>query len=307
VMSITSAGTGIGTTTPTQQLHVVGKLYSDTQVLGSSNDSSNIPAFSFAEDSNTGIFHKANKTVGLVANAVEVGSYNVSGLTINSNISALSNVSASGNVLAALRAQSSGLQINRKGAVSPAVTTSYQFYGYNNASYGVNIDIGSNTPSASNSLRITWSNTTEIMRVTGDGCVGINVNNPSYELHVGGTIFATGDIAAFSDKRVKSNIEVIENPLTKIQQLTGYTFDMLDSNTSLKTKITPKYTGLIAQEVEKVIPEVIHRDDNGHLSVAYGNLAGLFVESIKELVTENEVLRREIADIKKLLFLQCSK
>jgi hypothetical protein len=299
VMSITSVGTGIGTTAPQQQLHVVGKMYADTQVLSTSNSSLTTPSFAFQQDSNTGIYYKASKTVGLVANGSEVGSYSVSGLTINSNISALSNVSASGNVLAALRAQSSGLQINRKGAVSPAVTTSYQFYGYNNASYGINIDIGSNSPASSNSLRITWSNNTEVMRVQGNGYVGINVNNPSYELHVGGTIFATGDIAAFSDKRVKQNIEIIDDPLAKVQCMSGYTFDMLETKNSLsKSKLIPKYTGLLAQEVQEVLPEVIHKDENGYLSVAYGNLAGLFVECIKELTKEKNTLKEELAVIK---------
>ena len=144
-----------------------------------------------------------------------------------------------------------------------------------------------------------------IMSITSPG-VGIFTSNPSYPLHVVGAIYASGDITAFSDARVKSNLQVIQSPLEKISHLTGYTYDMIDVQSS-KTKISPKYTGIIAQELEKVLPEAIHKDDKGYMSIAYGNMAGLFVESIKALDEKNNILAQENQDLKAQLQTLASK
>ena len=60
----------------------------------------------------------------------------------------------------------------------------------------------------------------------------------------------------------------------------------------------PRQTGVIAQEVEKVLPEVISEDNNGIKSVAYGNMISLLIEAIKELKEENKLLRAEIESLK---------
>ena len=102
-----------------------------------------------------------------------------------------------------------------------------------------------------------------------------------------GNFTATGDITAFSDINLKKNIEVIPDALNKVSQLRGVTFDRIDIEDG------PRQTGMIAQEVEKVIPESVHTNEEGIKSVAYGNLVGLLVESIKELKAEVEVLKKE--------------
>ncbi|CAM0063572.1 long tail fiber protein distal subunit [Vibrio phage F86] len=104
-----------------------------------------------------------------------------------------------------------------------------------------------------------------------------------------GHFTATGNVTAYSDIRLKSNIERIENPLEKIKQLSGYTYDKKRSMSESETR---RETGVIAQEVEKVLPEAVHVDANDPdsiKSVAYGNMIGLLVESIKEL---NEKVER---------------
>jgi hypothetical protein len=93
------------------------------------------------------------------------------------------------------------------------------------------------------------------------------------DVHVGGDIYATGNITGYSDKRAKSDIEKIENALEKIEQLNGYTFTM-------KGK---RYTGLIAQEILPVLPEAVTGSEETNYAVAYGNMMGLIVEAIKEL------------------------
>ena len=76
------------------------------------------------------------------------------------------------------------------------------------------------------------------------------------------------------------------NALDKIDKLTGITY----KNNLLKAN--KRYSGLIAQEVNTVLPEVVYEDENGYLNIAYGNLTGLIIEAIKEL-------RNEIKELKK--------
>lgn len=89
-------------------------------------------------------------------------------------------------------------------------------------------------------------------------------------------MISSGDITAFSDIRLKTNIEKIENALDKVCQLSGYTYDMNNKRS----------TGVIAQEVEKVLPEVVQDREDGYKTVAYGNMIGLLIEAIKELKEE---------------------
>jgi hypothetical protein len=98
----------------------------------------------------------------------------------------------------------------------------------------------------------------------------------SGDLNVTGAITASGDVTAFSDQRLKTDIRIISNALDRVTQLQGVTFRRTDLNDN------QRYTGLIAQQVQAVIPEAVH-EQNGYLSIAYGNLVGLLIESIKVL------------------------
>jgi hypothetical protein len=98
---------------------------------------------------------------------------------------------------------------------------------------------------------------------------------------VAGTIVASGNITAFSDIRLKKDLVQIPTALDKVQQLTGFTYTRIDSG--------ERQTGLVAQDVQKVLPEAIVEGE--YLSVAYGNLVGLLVEAIKELRAEVAALK----------------
>jgi hypothetical protein len=98
-----------------------------------------------------------------------------------------------------------------------------------------------------------------------------------------GDLMAGGNVTAYSDRRLKDNIEVIPNALAKVDQLTGVTFTRNDTDC--------RGTGLIAQDVLKVLPEAVVTNEDGYLSLAYGNLVGLLVEAIKELKAEVEELK----------------
>jgi hypothetical protein len=103
-----------------------------------------------------------------------------------------------------------------------------------------------------------------------------------------GTFTATGDVCAYSDISLKENIEVISDPLTKVLKLRGVTFtrkDLADNKTHM---------GVIAQEVEEVIPEVVITGEDGIKTVAYGNMVGLLIEAVKKLSEQNTELMARI-------------
>jgi hypothetical protein len=101
-----------------------------------------------------------------------------------------------------------------------------------------------------------------------------------------GTGTFSGDVTAFSDKRVKTDISKIEDPLNKVCSINGYTYKRID------TKDEKRHTGVIAQEVMKVLPEVVHGSEDTTYSVAYGNMVGLLIEAIKELKLEIDELKK---------------
>jgi hypothetical protein len=120
----------------------------------------------------------------------------------------------------------------------------------------------------------------------GSNNISSNDLNDSYLknnlLVVAGSIYATTDITTDSDISYKYDIKLIDDPLEKINKINGYTFNRNDVNQSDLTN-NNRYTGLIAQEVLKIMPEVITKKHDGKLRIIYTNLAGLFVEGIKAL------------------------
>jgi hypothetical protein len=96
---------------------------------------------------------------------------------------------------------------------------------------------------------------------------------------VSGSIVADSDITAYSDERLKSNVQLIENAMAKVNDLDGFTYDMEDK----EGNVIGRKTGVIAQHVQKVLPEAVIEDEDGYLSVAYGNMMGLAINAIKEL------------------------
>lgn len=152
------------------------------------------------------------------------------------------------------------------------------FAGTNTFSQRMNIDAGIEFPDQTNEF-IFVSNLGFAIRNNG-------VVTNQFVMGIDGTFSATNDVVVTSDERLKTNISVISNPLDKVDQIDGVTYD--------RTDIDATQTGCLAQQVQKVLPEAVHEDEDGMLSLAYGNMVGLLVEAVKEL-------RIEVNDLKKQL------
>jgi hypothetical protein len=134
------------------------------------------------------------------------------------------------------------------------------------------------------------------LQVTGSR-VGVGTSSPGYPLHVSGSvsgisIYATNDIAAFSDQSVKTDLQVIDSAVDRIKQINGYTYVRVDdlSNT--------RRAGVIAQEVQKVLPEVVSENNDGTLNVAYSNMIALLIEGMKEQQSQIDKLREDLEDLR---------
>ena len=112
----------------------------------------------------------------------------------------------------------------------------------------------------------------------------------------GGAFLAYNSIANGSDRRIKENFSVITSALDKVGILTGYTFNY--NNLGIDPNNSPRRAGLIAQDVEEVLPEVIIADDDtGIKGIIDSGVTALLVEAIKELKAENEDLKARIVNL----------
>ena len=109
---------------------------------------------------------------------------------------------------------------------------------------------------------------------------------------VTGTLKATGDVIAFSssDERLKDNLKPISDPLEKISKISGYEFDWNDKQSTYNGHDV----GVVAQEIEKIMPEVVTDRDDEYKAVKYDKLVPLLIESIKELSSQVEELKSQL-------------
>jgi hypothetical protein len=122
------------------------------------------------------------------------------------------------------------------------------------------------------------------IRLDSNGNVGICNANPTVALDVTGDIKASGNITAFSDERVKTDIRTIENALEKVRNMRGVSY--------VAKADAKKRIGVIAQEIEKIIPEVVLTDNTAdhYKSVDYGNIVAVLIEAVKELSAKVDAL-----------------
>ena len=133
-----------------------------------------------------------------------------------------------------------------------------------------------------------------------NGFIGLGNINPSVRLQVSGDIIANS-IAGSSDLRFKTNVRSITSPLEKVKSLRGVYFNwdqksFPDKNFSDKTEL-----GFIAQEVEKVLPEVVSKDKTAeeYRSIKYDKVVALLVEAIKEQQKQIDSLKSQVKNLKR--------
>ena len=136
------------------------------------------------------------------------------------------------------------------------------------------------------------------MTIRSTGRVGVGVGNPTsgfFQVNgdVSGTsIYASANIVAYSDARSKTNVDTIEGALDKVNAIRGVTYNKVEDPEGIR------YMGVIAQELQPHIPEVVAEGEEGDLAVAYGNISGVLIEAIKELTAKVESLEQELKDLK---------
>lgn len=116
-------------------------------------------------------------------------------------------------------------------------------------------------------------------------------------LGVGGAINAGGDITAYatSDIRLKKNIKAIPDALEKVMQISGVTYNWNDIAHEVENKdMSVNEVGVIAQEINDILPEVITTRDNGYMAVRYEKIVPLLIEAIKELNEQVKSLKSEL-------------
>ena len=140
---------------------------------------------------------------------------------------------------------------------------------------------------------VTDSLTGDLFEVSDVSGVPILTVNASGTVTVDETLNVTGDVTAYfsSDERLKDNVKPIENAIDKLKLINGYEFDW---NSSSKNE--GHDVGVIAQEVEKVLPEVVTTRSNGYKAVKYEKLTALLIQANKELLEKVEKLERKIND-----------
>jgi len=137
------------------------------------------------------------------------------------------------------------------------------------------------------------------LHIQTDGHPTIFGNNTVNKVSIdAGEIVATGDVCAYgtiSDRRQKENVLKLENALDKVNQLNGYTFNYIGKE--------DRMTGVMAQEVQEVLPEAVFETkafgaEESTMAVRHGNMVGLLIEAIKELTEQNRQMAEEIKQLK---------
>jgi hypothetical protein len=126
------------------------------------------------------------------------------------------------------------------------------------------------------------------------GNVAIGATDPAgYRLYVNGPAYATGGWQP-SDLRLKADLRGIDDALGKVLRLNGVSFRWRTEEHPDRGLPGGRHYGLVAQEVEQVLPEVVGDGPGGEKALAYSELIPVLVEAVKELKTENEALKQRI-------------
>lgn len=147
------------------------------------------------------------------------------------------------------------------------------------------------TANIANFINVTDDTTTNATRypIFANGTSGViseQISSTKLFFNPSTGLLTSTDYNSSSDERLKENIKTVENAVDTISSLRGVTFDWKEGNA--------KGIGLIAQEVNDVLPDVVTTDENGYMGVKYTNIIGILVEAIKEQQEQINTLKKQI-------------
>jgi len=251
-----------------------------TGVLGVADGTVAAPGITFASDTDTGIYRVGTNALGITTGgSVAVDFDSVGNTNVYGRLRSAGNLSSSSWT-------TTGCSFDLAAATFTDTSSAAS------ATVALRMAATVNVPTFASTNAITVTNAASFY-VAGRPTAGTNTTISSGwavwvnsgDSRFGGNIVATGNVTAYSDIRLKTDIQVIPNALDKVSKIRGVTYERIDSG--------ERHTGVIAQEVEKVLPEaVVHGGE--HMSVAYGNMVGLLVEAIKELNMKVDALQAEV-------------
>ena len=136
----------------------------------------------------------------------------------------------------------------------------------------------------------TYNDNSGALFVVGNG-TGSGARSDALTLDNGGNLDIKGDLTAFStsDIRLKTNVTKIKDPLDKLGKINGYMYDWIENG---DTPHKGRDVGVIAQEIEAILPELTITRDNGYKAVKYDKIVALLIECIKEQQTQIDALKQ---------------
>jgi len=263
------------------------RINSDAQVVTAAGTVS-LPAITTTGDLNTGIFFPAADTIAFAEGGAEA-------LRINSDaqiVTAAGTVSLpaitttgdlntgiffpAADTIAFVEGGSEAMRIDSSGnvAIGGTPAASLSIFKQTTALSGTGNSFGLYAYPASSGTcyidAITGSsnNTALTLRTYNNGTYN------TFAMDNGGNVTASGNVTAYSDARLKKNVSTIDNALALVEKMRGVRYERIEDGS--------RQVGVIAQEMQEVVPEVVHEGEE-HLSVAYGNLVGVLIEAVKEL------------------------
>ena len=296
-----SGNVGIGTTSPSALLHVSQPSANTVLRLGNNSNYDQFIYFNGGNDWSLGMDYSNS-------NAFVLSNYSALGTNDRFVVTTVGNVGIGVTAPAAkLQISGSSNVLNVRGSGSATTSSIFSVDGNNGRLFEVSDDLSNSLFSVNTIAGLpvieAFADYTVTMgtygaytlQVTGSR-VGVGTSSPGYPLHVSGSvsgisIYATNDIAAFSDQSVKTDLQVIDSAVDRIKQINGYTYVRVDdlSNT--------RRAGVIAQEVQKVLPEVVSENQDGTLNVAYQNMIALLIEGMKEQQLQIDELKQRLDNL----------
>lgn len=266
--TLTVGGVTNGVYTNTAQTISGAKTFSAQMLI--SDGTAAAPSIGFSSDTDTGVYWIAAGSIGFTSNGVKAGQIDAGGkLTMIGDI-----ITAAGTIKGKYLEATTSF-------TSPLITST----GNITATGSLTVGVGANNSAiymtdTDNTTRTIYCDSNRVGFLTSAAAWGSYCDND-------GSWTSVGEVTAYSDARIKTNVQRIENALAKVTQLGGYTYDRTDVEMH-------RQTGVMAQEVLKVLPEAVRGTEDSIYTVAYGNMVGLLIEAIKELNTKVDSLQNQL-------------